>query len=210
MLGPDAMTSQAGGPTRAPATALRLRLRLSLLLTVALGVVGCGSPSGLTLGRVEGKITYKGEPLKRGTVIFMPDESKGGTGPAAMGTIGTDGSYVMTTEQTGDGATVGLHKVGIVAPGDSPISDPEETATKETDKAKAFMAAKAAQASPKTRASSKKKGPTYRDGSGRVFPIIIPENLAKPTESGITVKVAGGSNRINIAIQENGTVKIDN
>jgi|GEM_PF-679659 len=190
--------------------AIKPILRLTVSLMVALGLAACGSSNGLTLGRVQGTVTYKGEPIRRGTVIFMPDESKGQQGPAAMGVIGNDGSYLMTTEQTGDGAVVGLHKVGIMALGETPISDPDDAATKEVDEAKAFFANKAALASPKTRAATRKTGPTYRDRSGRVFPILIPENLTKPTESGIAVKVERGANKVNIAIQENGTVRIEN
>ena len=185
-------------------------VRLAASLAVALGLIGCGSSNGLSLGRVSGTITYKGEPIKRGTVIFMPDESKGLVGPAAMGTIGSDGSYVMTTEQTGDGAMIGLHKVGIMAIGETPISGSEEAATKEGDEVKSFLANKAALATHKSRPAKSKTGPTYRDRGGRLFPILIPEHLTKPLESGISVKVSGGSNKVNIIIDENGTARVEN
>jgi hypothetical protein len=190
-----------------------LRCPLGILLFLLLfSLAGCGASNGLDLGRVSGTITYKGEPIRNGTVLFMPDEAKGTHGPAAMGVIASDGTYVMTTEQTGDGALVGIHKVGILAIGKTPISTPEGAGeTKEDDEVKAFFANKAAAASPKSKGARPKastKG-NYRDSHGRLFPILIPENLTRPTESGISVKVERGSNKFNIAIQENGTALVE-
>ncbi len=50
-------------------------------------VVGCGYDNGLKLAYVSGKVTYKGEPVKNGTVFFMPDEGKGTLGPSATGSL---------------------------------------------------------------------------------------------------------------------------
>jgi hypothetical protein len=184
-----------------------LRIALPLLL---LSLAGCGSQNGLNLGRVSGKVTYKGEPVRNGTVMFMPDESKGTQGPPAMGVLGTDGAYVMTTDQTGDGAIVGIHKVGIMALGTTPLN-PDEAEVKEKDEVKAFFANKSALATRKPsgeRAKGSSAG-TYRDRRGRVFAIVVPENLTRPTESGISVKVENGSNTVNIVIQENGTALVE-
>ena len=74
---------------------------------------GCGAGNGLNLARVSGKVMYKGQPVKNGTVFFMPDESKGTVGPPAVGSITSDGTYIMSTESAGDGVIVGQHKVGI-------------------------------------------------------------------------------------------------
>ncbi len=93
-----------------------------LLLFCLIALTGC-SNNGLTLGRVQGKITYKGQPVPAGEVLFMPDESKGTTGPPASGTISSDGTYVMSTEESGDGAVVGTHRVGITGREAKPISE---------------------------------------------------------------------------------------
>ena len=178
---------------------------------IASSLAGCGSKNGLNLAKVSGTVTNKGEPLHHGTVVFIPDREKGTEGPPAMGVIAKDGTFLMTTDESGDGAIIGVHQVGIMALGDTPISGTEVTeARSEADEVKEFFANKAAKAAPKRKtAAEKKAGPTYKDRSGRVFPILVPENITKPLESGITVKVERGSNRLNIAILENGTVKVD-
>ena len=62
---------------------------------------------------VTGKITVAGQPVTRGSVIFMPDEAKGTTGKAAVGDIFPDGTYTLRTFKTNDGAIVGHHRVVI-------------------------------------------------------------------------------------------------
>ena len=86
-----------------------MRLLAACPLTLS---VGCSSDNGLNLARVRGKVTFKGEPVKKGTVFFFPDSSKGTVGPSGVGGI-TDGSYVASTEYGDDGVIVGSHKVGL-------------------------------------------------------------------------------------------------
>ena len=87
----------------------------------------------MTLGRVQGKVTYKGEPVKYGTVSFVPD-AKGSDGPMAMGNIKEDGTYILSTSDAGDGAVVGHHKISVVGldptpvnPDDKPLPKPERS-----------------------------------------------------------------------------------
>ena len=97
---------------------MSLRTTLSVLAGVSLLVspLGCSrDPNMPTLGRVHGKVTYKGKPVESGTVTFNPVPGKGGeTGQNATGQIEPDGSYVMTTFNTGDGAILGQHVVAVV------------------------------------------------------------------------------------------------
>ena len=80
-----------------------------LLLSVLLLAPGCGQ-DGLQLASVEGVVTYQGKLLDHGEVVFSPQA--GTHGPAAVGKIQPDGSYVMRT--TGrEGAAIGQHKVTI-------------------------------------------------------------------------------------------------
>ncbi len=124
---------------------------------------GCGPGHGLNLAKVSGKVMYKGQPVKNGTVFFMPDEAKGTVGPPAVGSITSDGSYVMSTDTAGDGVIVGHHKVGIT--GVEPVSassqeeyDPEKDAGGYM-KAKSKEAAQARRAPPRrTRSSSPTRG----------------------------------------------------
>ena len=80
------------------------RLVFVVPLIAALG--GCSSGNGLTLGKVRGTMTYDGEPVRGGEVLFVPDTTKGTVGPPAAGTISEDGSYSVSTQESGDGAVV--------------------------------------------------------------------------------------------------------
>jgi hypothetical protein len=55
-------------------------------------------------------VTYKGQPVPRGSIVFIPD---GAT--AATSDIGPDGSYTLTTFRKEDGAIPGTHRVVITA-----------------------------------------------------------------------------------------------
>ena len=93
-------------------TALPLLAGVSLLFSF----VGCSrDPTMPKLGKVHGKVTYEGKPVDSGTVTFNPILGKGGeTGQNATGQIESDGSYEMTTFNTGDGAILGQHVVAVV------------------------------------------------------------------------------------------------
>jgi hypothetical protein len=85
---------------------------LVLVASAAL-LAGCGGdPNKPRLGRVSGTVTYKGQPVTKGIVTFVPIGGPGAkTGQSAMGEIGKDGSYVLTTFDPGDGAVLGEHIV---------------------------------------------------------------------------------------------------
>jgi hypothetical protein len=59
----------------------------------------------LTLGKVSGRVTVDGKPVKEGVILFVPERGPGAAGPI------DDGRYVLTTRTLGDGAVVGRHKV---------------------------------------------------------------------------------------------------
>jgi hypothetical protein len=66
---------------------------------------GCGGPN---LARVTGKVTYNGKPVTGGKIMFYPE-----SGRMALGEIGSDGTYTLTTFKPGDGALVGSHRIAI-------------------------------------------------------------------------------------------------
>jgi hypothetical protein len=92
-------------------TAMSLVAGLSLMLAIA----GCsGDPNPTKLGKVYGTVTYKGKPVEAGHIVFTPSAEKGGaTGQTATGEISSDGSYDLTTFNTGDGAILGQHVVTV-------------------------------------------------------------------------------------------------
>lgn len=59
---------------------------------------------------VRGKVLFKDQPLKSGSVMFQPEG-----GIPSRGTIGPDGSFTLSTYDEGDGATIGLNKVRVVS-----------------------------------------------------------------------------------------------
>jgi hypothetical protein len=82
---------------------------LGLLLPAA----GCESDPG-PLTTVVGRVFYKGAPLKRGTIVFSPDEKRGGRGDLARAEIQPDGGYRLRTGDQ-DGVAEGWYRVTVVA-----------------------------------------------------------------------------------------------
>ena len=76
------------------------------LLPVALS--GCGDKLPKT-APVKGTITYKGDSVPQGSIMFQPED-----GPAATGQI-KDGHYVLKTFRDADGAVLGKHKVTVIS-----------------------------------------------------------------------------------------------
>jgi hypothetical protein len=87
--------------------------RCLVLVTTATFLFGCGGDASKPkLGPVSGKVTYNGQPVTKGLVSFVPSSGPGSeTGQSASGEIGPDGSYKLTTFESGDGAVLGQHKV---------------------------------------------------------------------------------------------------
>ena len=61
------------------------------------------------MGRVNGKVLYKGAPVTDATVTFMAD----GAPRAATGMTNMNGEFQLTTFDNNDGAIVGEHKVTV-------------------------------------------------------------------------------------------------
>ena len=73
---------------------------------VVLLLCGCGSNEWAS---VAGTVALDGEPLERGTVVFLSAERATG-----IGTIGTDGEYTVTTGAR-EGMAPGTYRVTITA-----------------------------------------------------------------------------------------------
>lgn len=77
-------------------------LRVWTLLTVAALLAGCGS-NGPTRYQVTGSVSYAGEPVPSGEVIFEPDPARGNRGPQGRAAINR-GKYASVP---GQGAVAG-------------------------------------------------------------------------------------------------------
>ncbi len=84
-----------------------------IVLTVLLAINGCGRSDLPTRARVEGSVTFEGQPLNNGTISFVPDRNRGTTGRSATGVIGPDGRFQLRSFEKDDGALVGFHRVQI-------------------------------------------------------------------------------------------------
>lgn len=86
-------------------------------------VAGCGgSEDRLETAPVTGTVTYNGDTLKIGSLLFVPV----GGGPTAEANIEADGTFEMGTYDLDDGAVIGQHKVmitAITAPGGSGLPE---------------------------------------------------------------------------------------
>ena len=103
------------------------------LIAAATTIVFPGCDSGPALpprAKVKGRVTLDGKALPTGMVTFVPDTSRGTSGPPAVGGIDSTGHYVLSTDRQsdGDGAVVGFHQVRVIA--NEPAKDAMQSMTK--------------------------------------------------------------------------------
>jgi hypothetical protein len=96
--------------------------RRALVCLTVLIVFSAGCAQRVKLGRVSGRVTYKGQPVPNGAITFLPSPS----GPPATAAIRSDGTYALQTPDVGDGAVLGKHAVMITALRVGPAMGPEE------------------------------------------------------------------------------------
>lgn len=78
LSGYDVLAQRAGGTCRP----------WSLAVILVLGVCcGCSREAGPVRYRVSGRITFAGQPVPYGEVLFTPDASKGNAGPQGIAII---------------------------------------------------------------------------------------------------------------------------
>ena len=85
-----------------------------LMFFVVLLTMGCAKPAGLpNMVHVRGQVIYQGEPLRSGTVVYVPRSPD--EGRQARGEIQPDGTFVLTTLRPGDGVQTGEYDIAVVA-----------------------------------------------------------------------------------------------
>ncbi len=81
---------------------------LWLLVVSGVGLAGCGTrPS---LGKVSGTVSFKGQPIQNGTIIFEVTGARPATGKIVDGQI-----REVTTVTPDDGVNVGAAKIAVFA-----------------------------------------------------------------------------------------------
>lgn len=109
------------------------RLLASSLVVMAFALAGCGGASDAPeLAKVTGVVMLDGKPLTKGSIQFTPDSKQGTAGRMALGEIGPDGEFTLTTSAPGDGAQVGFHTVSVVCVEATPFDpkNPQPTTVK--------------------------------------------------------------------------------
>jgi hypothetical protein len=79
------------------------------LIVLAVAASGCTRSDNPKTYPVNGKVTYRGQPVTSGMVLLTPVES----GHAATGNLDKDGSFSLTTFQKDDGAVPGRYQVAV-------------------------------------------------------------------------------------------------
>ena len=87
---------------------------------VLIAAVGCG-PGGPARYAVEGRVTFRGQPVPNGMVRFEPDGTKGNRGPVGYAAI-VDGRYTTVAK----GARGALKGPLVVWISGGPPPDPEK------------------------------------------------------------------------------------
>jgi hypothetical protein len=96
----------------------RLSLRHFAGVLVMTGLVGCGGPAKPAPAPVSGKVvTKQGKECDGALVVFHPSAPGRSADAKPVGTTSTDGSFSLTSFETGDGALPGDYGVTIVWPG---------------------------------------------------------------------------------------------
>lgn len=86
---------------------------LAFVLLATLNLTGCGGTSDGPAAAT-GKVSYRGQPLPHGTIVFTPDAVRGGTGLPVRAEIQPDGSYRLKTADAA-GMPPGWYRVTVAA-----------------------------------------------------------------------------------------------
>lgn len=102
---------------------------MSLVLAVisALTLAGCGGGGKprLPMAKAQGTVTYKGDPVTNAFVTFAME----GAPRVATGVTDDNGSFILTTYDSEDGAFIGTHKVTVKKKAVTSFGKPAEQMT---------------------------------------------------------------------------------
>jgi hypothetical protein len=144
-----------------------------LIVAIALALAPAGCSREPKIARVNGKVTYRGQLVTTGTITFYPE-----SGRPAIGQIGPDGTFKLTTHTDGDGAFVGNHRVTIHA---------TKVGAGSIVEAKSFDEESKLARSEKTLVAGK-------------IEWLVPEKYSREETSTLTAAVKAGSNTIDFEI----------
>ncbi len=145
---------------------------LTLLVLLAASV-GCGRADRPALGKVSGTVTYKGQPVKSGTLVF----EVGGARPANAKIV--DGKITeVSTFNSNDGVPIGSARIAVFATESGGASTP-------------------ATAAPSDPGAYKVPAANYMDvGVKR----LIPDRYNNPATSGLIWEIRQGENAVTLQL----------
>jgi len=143
---------------------------------------GCSNDGLATRYPVNGTVTYKGQPVKKATISFVPT-AEGGRG--ASGEV-TDGKYTLMTQSPGDGAFPGQYKV-LIDSKEADMAKVDEGSRKLAEKAGVV----ATQPDPALIAKFRKTAKSS-----------IPEKYSSATGTTLTAEVKPQSNTLDFPLED--------
>lgn len=113
----------------------RFPQRILLLVTTILSfqVLGCADNNPFGAIPVRGKVTYNGQPLTQGEVLYNPTDP---SGRRAKGKIQGDGTFQLTTLEKNDGAIPGDYQISVLAYAPHPGEPSRTEASEQPDQIK--------------------------------------------------------------------------
>ena len=147
----------------------RLWLVVACIVVVA---IGCSkAPTGPKKVPAGGKVTYKNLPVEGATVSFLGD----GKMPPAVAITDAAGEFILTTNQSGDGAVPGTHRVTVTKIVGPPAKSTGSMSMDDAAKAASSPPAKPVSMIPEKYSSVDASGLqfTVKEGDKNHFPIEL-------------------------------------
>lgn len=92
---------------------------ITLALLLACCLAGCSDTKN-GQAHVTGQVTYRGTPLNRGTIEFIPVQARGKETRVAHGVLDEQGRYCLGTSAPDDGALPGDYEVVVESHAEPP------------------------------------------------------------------------------------------
>jgi len=96
--------------------------RLALLSVLITG--GCGEKVAQTPASVAGRVTFQGQPLIGGVIVFVPDSERGKAGPSFTASLNDRGEYRLINDGS-PRVPPGWYRVAIADPPSPGRNSPE-------------------------------------------------------------------------------------
>jgi hypothetical protein len=148
----------------------RIRFRLPIAAACVVIAISAGCSNNPDYLPVQGSVYLDGEPVAKASIMFHPEEG----GRPAWAITGDDGSFALTTFESGDGALLGDHVVTITLAQERPPGKQPQNPNFTNENASVMEIFASHQPNRKM--------------------WIVPEKYSDPDTSGLTFTVASGTN----------------